>query len=71
MEFGHYLEVEHAVTQYGPDGPTVLKPRLAEARLRRAAFGTSGWRLITLDEAGEWVVGERDPDWPPLPAGPR
>jgi hypothetical protein len=52
-EFGHYLEVEQVVTQYGPDGTSVLKPRLSEARLRRAAFGTSGWRLITLDEAGE------------------
>lgn len=71
MEFGHYLEVEGTVSQFGPDGRKVLRPRLAEARLRRAAFGTSGWRLIAPDANGEWVVGERDPGWPPLAAGPR
>jgi hypothetical protein len=71
LEFGHYLEVDSTVSQFGPDGRSVLRPRLAEARLRRAQFGTSGWRLITLDEAGEWVVGERDSGWPPLPPGPR
>jgi hypothetical protein len=71
MEFGHYLEVESTVTQFGPDGRSVLRPRLAEARLKRAAFGSRGWRVFSLDEAGEWVVGERDPGWPPLAAGPR
>jgi hypothetical protein len=70
MEFGHYLELGATISQFGPDGPSVLRPRLAEARLRRAAFGTSGWRQITLDEEGEWVVGERDPAWPPLPPDP-
>jgi hypothetical protein len=70
MEWGHYLDVESMVTQFGPDGRGVLRPRLAEARLRRAAFGTRGWRLFRLD-GGEWVVGERDPGWPPLAAGPR
>jgi hypothetical protein len=71
MEWGHYLQVESTLTQFGPDGRSVLKPRLAEARLERAQFGTRGWRLITLDEDGEWKVSERDPGWPPLPAGPR
>jgi hypothetical protein len=71
QEFGHYLDVEHTVSQFGPDGRSVLRPRLAEARLRRAAFGTRGWRDISRDENGEWVVGERDPGWPPLAAGPR
>jgi hypothetical protein len=33
MEFGHYLEVESTLTQFGPDGRSVLRPRLAEARL--------------------------------------
>lgn len=71
MEWGHYLEVESTLTQFGPDGRNVVRRRLAESRLRRAEFGTSGWRLITLDRNGEWTVGERDPDWPPLPSGPR
>jgi hypothetical protein len=70
-EWSHYLEVEHTSTQFGPDGRKVVRPRLAEARLRRAAYGASGWRLFSLDAAGEWVVGERDPGWPPLAAGPR
>jgi hypothetical protein len=71
LEFGYYLEVDSTVTRFGPDGGTVLRPRLAEARLRRAKFGTSGWRLIAPDDNGGWVVGDRDPDWPPLPVGPR
>ena len=71
LELGHWLEVESTVSQFGPDGASVLRPRLAESRLRRAEFGTSGWRLLAPDENGEWVVGERDPDWPPLPPGPR
>ncbi|MEE6177552.1 hypothetical protein [Mycobacterium sp. 050134] len=71
MEFGLYLQVDSTLTQFGPDGRSVLRPRLAAARLERAAFGTRGWRLIALDENGEWLVGERDPDWPPLPPGPR
>jgi hypothetical protein len=69
-EYGYWLKVESTVSQFGPDGKSVLKPRLAEARRERAAFGTSGWRLIAPDaETGEWVVGETD--WPPLPPGPR
>jgi hypothetical protein len=71
QEWGHYLEVEQTVSQFGPDGRSVLRPRLTEARLKRAAFGTKGWRDITRDENGEWVVGERDPGWPPLKSGPR
>jgi hypothetical protein len=71
MEFGHYLEVEQVVTQFGPDGPGAVKRPLVEARMRRAEFGTRGWRLITVDSNGETVVGERDPGWPPLPPGPR
>lgn len=43
----------------------------AGEHLQRAEFGTRGWRLIALDENGEWNVGERDPAWPPLPGGPR
>jgi len=71
MEFGLYLQQDAMLAQFGPDGRSVLRPQLAEARRQRAEFGTRGWRLITLDESGEWVVGERDPDWPPLPPGPR
>ena len=71
MEFGLYLQQDATLAQFGPDGRSVLRPQLAKARLERAEFGTRGWRLITLDENGEWVVGERDPDWPPLPPGPR
>jgi hypothetical protein len=65
------LQQDAMLAQFGPDGRSVLRPQLAKARLERAEFGTRGWRLITLDENGEWVVGERDPDWPPLPPGPR
>ena len=71
MEFGLYLQLDAMVAQFGPDGRSVLRPRLAAARLERAKFGTSGWRIIVLDENGEWVVGERDAGWPPLPPGPR
>ncbi|MFL0241207.1 hypothetical protein [Mycobacterium sp. SMC-17] len=71
MEWGHYLDVESMVTQFGPDGRSVVRPRLAEARLRRAAFGTRGWRLFTLNSEGEWIAGARDPGWPPLAEGPR
>jgi hypothetical protein len=70
-EFAHYLQVEDTLVRFGPDGPSALKRPLAAARLERAMFGTSGWRLITQDEIGEWVVGERETDWPPLPPGPR
>ncbi len=31
--------------------------------MRNRRFGTSGWRVIALDENGEWVVGEFN--WPP------
>jgi hypothetical protein len=34
--------------------------KVAEARRDRAEFGTRGCRVITLDEYGEWVVGERE-----------
>jgi hypothetical protein len=68
-EYGLWRHVESIVTNFGPDGRRVYKPLLAQARLRRAAYGTSGWRMITPDENGEWVIGESD--WPPLPVGPR
>ncbi len=68
-EYGHWLNVETTVSRFGFDGPAALRRPLAEARLQRAQFGTSGWRVISLNESGEWVVGETD--WPPLPAGPR
>jgi len=68
-EYGLWRKVESTVSHFGPDGRRIYKPRLAAARLERAAFGTSGWRVITPDENGEWVVGETD--WPPLPSGPR
>ena len=71
QEFGYYLKVESTLSQYGPDGRSALRRPLAAARLERAGFGTSGWRSITWDEDGEWVVGEREADWPPLPPGPR
>ena len=71
QEFAYYLKVEGTLTQYGPNGRSALRRPLAAARLERAAFGTSGWRPITSDENGEWVVGDRDADWPPLPPGPR
>jgi hypothetical protein len=70
QEFGYYLKVESTLSQYGPDGRSALRRPLAAARLERAAFGTSGWRTLTRDESGEWVVGEREADWPPLPPGP-
>jgi hypothetical protein len=68
-EYRMWRHVESILSHFGPDGPHVYKPRLAEARLTRAALGTSGWRVISPDENGEWVVGESD--WPPLPVGPR
>jgi hypothetical protein len=45
--------------------------KVAEARRDRAEFGTRGWRAIAVDEYGEWMVGEREADWPPLQEGPR
>jgi hypothetical protein len=45
--------------------------KVAEARREPAKFGTGGWRVITLDEYGGWVVGDREAGWPPLPKGPR
>ncbi|SHQ49441.1 Uncharacterised protein [Mycobacteroides abscessus subsp. bolletii] len=71
MEFGLYLQQDAMLAQFGPDGRSVLRPQLAKARLQRAEFGTRGWRLIALDQNGEWVVGDRDANWPPLPTGPR
>ncbi len=68
-EYGLWRKVESTFSHFGPDGPHIYKPRLAAARLERAAFGTSGWRVIAPDENGEWVVGATD--WPPLPPGPR
>ena len=68
-EYGLWRKVESTFSRFGPDGRHVYRPRLAAARLERAAFGTSGWRVITPDENGEWVVGATD--WPPLPPGPR
>jgi hypothetical protein len=71
-EYWLWRHVEGSWGQYGPDGRRVQFPQVAEARLKRAEFPTSGWRLISPDaETGEWVVGERDPEWPPLPRGPR
>jgi hypothetical protein len=53
-----WRKVESTVSHFvGPDGPRIYKPRLAAARLQRATFGTSGWRVIAPDESGEWVVG--------------
>jgi hypothetical protein len=37
--------------------------KVAEARRDRAEFGTRGWRVIAVDEYGEWMVGEREADW--------
>lgn len=68
-EYLHWRNVEGTWGHYGPDGRGVVRPKLAAVRLERAANGTSGWRIIKLDEYGEWVVGESD--WPPLPTGPR
>jgi hypothetical protein len=71
MEFGLYPQQDAMLAQFGPNGRSVLRPRLAAARPERAKFGTSGWRIIVLDENGKWIVGERDPGWPPLPPGTR
>ncbi len=68
-EYEHWRKVEGTWGHFGPDGRSVQRPRLAAVRLDRAEHGTSGWRMITLDDNGEWVVGESD--WPPLPPGPR
>jgi hypothetical protein len=68
-EYGMWRKVEATWGHFGPDGRSVQRPRLAAARLERAVAGTSGWRIITPDENGEWVVGESD--WPSLPPGPR
>jgi hypothetical protein len=68
-EYRLWRKVESTYSHFGPDGRQVYKPRLAEARLQRAAYGTSGWRVFTPDEDGEWVAGESE--WPPLPEGPR
>jgi hypothetical protein len=68
-EYNLWRHVESTFSHFGPDGRHVYKPRLAAARLERAAYGTNGWRVFTSDEHGEWVVGESD--WPPLPVGPR
>jgi hypothetical protein len=70
-EYCHWRNVEGTWGQFGLAGRWVQFCKVAEARLERAKFGTSGWRIITLDENGEWVVGERETDWPPLPPGPR
>lgn len=45
--------------------PGSLRRKRAEARLKRAEYGTGGWRNITVDVAGNVVVGESD--WGPLP----
>jgi hypothetical protein len=68
-EYRMWRHVEGTWGRYGPDGRSVQRPRLADARLARAARGVSGWRVFRPDENGEWVVGESD--WPPLPVGPR
>jgi hypothetical protein len=68
-EYRFWRKVESTFSHFGPDGPRIYKHRLAAARLERAAFGTSGWRVIAPDESGEWVVGTTD--WPSLPLGPR
>lgn len=70
-EFAHYLQLDHVFTRFAPDGRAAVRRPLAQARLERAAFGTRGWRLISVDANGGAVVGPRDPDWPPLPPGPR
>ena len=70
-EYWHWRIVEGTWVQFGPEGRGVQFRKVAEARRERAAFGTSGWRIVTLDENGEWLVGEREPGWPPLPSGPR
>jgi hypothetical protein len=70
-EYEHWRKVEGTWGHFGPDGRSVQRPKLAAARRDRAEYGTSGWRMITPDHNGEWVVGESDLDWPPLPPGPR
>jgi hypothetical protein len=70
-EYWHWRTVEDTWVHFGPDGTRVQFRKVAEARRERAKFGTSGWRVITLDEYGEWVVGGREAEWPPLPKGPR
>jgi len=71
FEYWHWRTVEDTWVHFGPDGTRVQFRKVAEARRERAKFGTSGWRVITLDEYGEWVVGGREAEWPPLPKGPR
>jgi hypothetical protein len=71
MEFGYYLQTEDMLTRFGPDGRAAVRRPLAQARLERAAHGVRGWRTITVDSNGGAVAGERDPEWPPLPPGPR
>ncbi|MBS4730121.1 hypothetical protein MSM1_17875 [Mycobacterium sp. SM1] len=68
-EYWLWRHVEGTWGRYGPDGRSVQRPRLAAARLERADYGTSGWRLITVGGDGGATVGESD--WPPLPPGPR
>lgn len=70
-EYGHWRHVEGTWGHFGPDGRRVQFRKVAEARLQRAIAGTWGWRDIKRDENGEWIVGDWDPDWPPLPIGPR
>jgi hypothetical protein len=70
-EYCLWRHVDRMSANFGMEGRRVQFRRVAEARLDRAKFPTSGWRLYRLDENGEWVVGERDTDWPPLPKGPR
>jgi hypothetical protein len=71
FEYWHWRTVEDTWVHFGPDGRWVQFCKVAEARRERAKFGTRGWRVITLDEYGEWVVGDREAEWPPLPKGPR
>ncbi len=68
-EYRLWRHVEGTWGHFGPDGRSVQRPRVAAARLERAAYGTSGWRIISQDKSGEWVVGGSD--WSPLPPGPR
>jgi len=68
LEYGYWAGIGEAIAPHGPDGRSAFRRARAEARRERAAFGTSGWRDIVRDANGEWVVGERNPGWPPLPA---
>jgi hypothetical protein len=68
-EYNHWRNVEGTWVHHGFGGRHIQFRKTAEARLNRAANGTSGWRVIAPNENGEWVVGESD--WPPLPRGPR